>query len=235
MRREPSPKAVCMRCYYPDKIAHAAQISITWPCSEAVTPPWSHEPQVWRDSLWCAILLCFVHLSSDRGAQFTSKLWNTVSHAVSQNEAQQDHLVSSTGQWISGTFPSAHNICITGRTCLTGPNWIDELPWVLLGIRTAPKRGPSYIISWLAYSALLTVPRDFVATSDLASRSQIPLRTCSSLSTICSLLHYPALSLATSSHPSTSLLPTSATSSRLSPHTSSIMPTLYLLLLFSLV
>ena len=35
--------------------------SFCWYCSEAFLPPGSHEPQVWRDSLWCAILLCHVY------------------------------------------------------------------------------------------------------------------------------------------------------------------------------
>ena len=25
------------------------------------------------------------------------------------------------------------------KACLTAPNWMDELPWVLLGLRTTPK------------------------------------------------------------------------------------------------
>ena len=47
------------------------------------------------------------------------------SFTVTRNEAQLDHLVSSAGRWIRGTFPLAPEICITGS--LTGPNWIDEL------------------------------------------------------------------------------------------------------------
>ena len=53
-------------------------------------------------------------ISSDRGAQFTFKLWTTVS--VTWNEEHQDHLISSTGQWISGMFPSAPEICITSTS-----------------------------------------------------------------------------------------------------------------------
>ena len=52
----------------------------------------------------------------------------------------------------------------TLRARLTGPNWIDELPWVLLGIRTAPKEDSIHHQLNLVYGAPLTVPGDFVAS-----------------------------------------------------------------------
>ena len=48
---------------------------------------------------------------------------------------------------------------------LTGPNWIDELPWVLLGIRTAPKEDLECSSAELVYGAPLTVPGDFLPRS----------------------------------------------------------------------
>ena len=45
---------------------------------------------------------------------------------------------------------------------LHGPNWLDELPWVLLGIRTAPKEDLGCSSAELVYGAPLTVPGDFV-------------------------------------------------------------------------
>ena len=59
---------------------------------------------------------------------------------------------------------------------LTGPNWIDELPWawVLLGIRTAPKVKDKEDFECssaeLVYGAPLTVPGDFLQESQEAGQ-----------------------------------------------------------------
>ena len=45
---------------------------------------------------------------------------------------------------------------------LTGPDWIDELPWVLLGIRTVPKEDLECSSVEMVYGAPLTVPGDFL-------------------------------------------------------------------------
>ena len=44
------------------------------------------------------------------------------------------------------------------RARLRGPNWIDELPWVLLGLRTAPKEDLHTSAAELVYDTVLTVP-----------------------------------------------------------------------------
>ena len=48
---------------------------------------------------------------------------------------------------------------------LTGPNWADELPWVLLGLRTTPKDDLKASPADLVYGSPLTVPGDFVQDS----------------------------------------------------------------------
>ena len=50
------------------------------------------------------------------------------------------------------------------RTRLTGPNWFDELPWILLGIQTAPKDDLHASSAELVYGAPLAVPGDLVTT-----------------------------------------------------------------------
>ena len=49
---------------------------------------------------------------------------------------------------------------------LDSPNWIDELSWVLLGIRTTPKEDLGTSSAELVYGTPITVPGEFVATSD---------------------------------------------------------------------
>ncbi|GFO33745.1 Pol polyprotein [Plakobranchus ocellatus] len=44
---------------------------------------------------------------------------------------------------------------------LTGNNWVEELPWVLLGLRTAPREDLVYSSTELVYGEPLTVPGKF--------------------------------------------------------------------------
>jgi hypothetical protein len=48
---------------------------------------------------------------------------------------------------------------------LSGPNWVDELPWVLLGLRTTPKEDLHSSSAELVYGSPLTVPGDFFPDS----------------------------------------------------------------------
>ena len=45
---------------------------------------------------------------------------------------------------------------------LQGPRWTDELPWVLLGLRTVPKEDLDTSSAELVYGEPLTVPGEFV-------------------------------------------------------------------------
>ena len=51
------------------------------------------------------------------------------------------------------------------RARLTGPNWVNELPWVLLGLRTTPKEDLDTSPAELVYGSPLAVPRDFFPDS----------------------------------------------------------------------
>ena len=55
---------------------------------------------------------------------------------------------------------------------LSGPNWVDELPWVLLGLRTAPKEDLKSSSAELVYGSPLTVPGDFFPDSEPRSAPQ---------------------------------------------------------------
>ena len=48
---------------------------------------------------------------------------------------------------------------------LNGPNWTDELPWVLLGLRTVVKEDLHTSSAELIYGELLTVPGSFVTSN----------------------------------------------------------------------
>ena len=55
------------------------------------------------------------------------------------------------------------------KATLAAPNWIEVLPCVLLGIRTAPKEDLGCSSAELVFGYPLTVPGDFVASEDVGT------------------------------------------------------------------
>jgi len=100
-------------------------------------------------------------ISSDRGAQFTSKLWEM----MAQQLGMKHNRTTAYHPQANGLVERFHRHLKSAlRARLTGPGWIDELPWVLLGIRTAPKEDLKSSSAELVYGSPLTVPGDFIAT-----------------------------------------------------------------------
>ncbi len=101
-----------------------------------------------------------LHMSSDRGAQFTSQLWSDIAtllgiklHHATAYHPQANGLVER--------FHRHLKDALKARLC-TNHKWIDELPWVMLGIRTAPKDELGTSSAELVYGSPLIVPADFI-------------------------------------------------------------------------
>ena len=111
---------------------------------------------------WIARFGVPLDMSSDRGSQFTSQLWNSISPLLGTklHHTMAYHLQSN---GLVERFH--HHLKYALRACLTGPNWIEELPWVLLGIRTAPKEDLGCSSAELVYGATLSVPGDFISNT----------------------------------------------------------------------
>ena len=123
-------------------------------------------------SHWIARFGVPIDLSSDRGAQFTSQLWTSIAqllgielHHTTAYHPQSNGLVERFHRHLKAAL----------RARLTGPNWTAELPWVLLGIRTAPKDDLGCSSAEMVYGAPLTVPGDFFVghNSQPEHRSQL--------------------------------------------------------------
>ena len=95
-------------------------------------------------------------MSSDRGSQFTSTLWNEIAHQLG---VKLHHTTAY--------HPQSIGLVLKAR--LQGPSWTDKLPWVLLGLRTVPKGGIGSSAAELVYGTPLTVPGQFI---DPSSKSQ---------------------------------------------------------------
>ena len=82
----------------------------------------------------CPFWRSFGHVRS--GSQFTSHLWVSISQLL----GTELHHTTAYHPQSNGLVERFHcHLKSALRAHLTGPNWIDELPWVLLGIRTTPK------------------------------------------------------------------------------------------------
>ncbi len=118
-------------------------------------------------ALSCAQVLIFhwiarfgvpLDMTSDRGSQFTSNLWisiaqlGTQSHHTTAYHPQSNGLVERFHRHLKSSL----------RSRMKGPNWVWELPWVLLGIRTAAKEDLQCSSAVILYGAPLSIHGEFV-------------------------------------------------------------------------
>ena len=64
----------------------------------------------------------------------------------------------------------------TLKARLTGPNWVEELPWVLLGLRTTPKEDLGYSSAEHVYGEPLTIPGELVPPKSAKSMDDLLLK-----------------------------------------------------------
>ena len=97
-------------------------------------------------------------ITSDRGPQFTSNLWTALSTLL----GAQLHRTTAYHLQVNGIVERFHRqLKAALHARLTGPDWMDELPLVLLGIRAAPKEDLSCAPSELVYSLTIRLPGEF--------------------------------------------------------------------------
>ena len=112
-------------------------------------------------------------MTSDRGKQFTSQIWTELSKIF----GTQLHYTTAYHPQANGLVERFHRQLKSSlRARLNGPDWVDELPWVLLGIRTQPKEDLQTSSAELVYGAPLTLPGEFVAEgADVTSKRFIEI------------------------------------------------------------
>jgi cleavage and polyadenylation specificity factor subunit 1 len=111
-------------------------------------------------------------ITSDRGAQFTSSLWQGMAEAF----GTQIHHTTAYHPQSNGLVERFHrSLKATLRAKLKGPDWCSQLPWTMLGLRTAPKEnGVSAADATLRHAPKL--PGRFVAPSqDVRLSGQSPV------------------------------------------------------------
>jgi hypothetical protein len=98
-------------------------------------------------------------ITSDRGSQFTSSIWDTLCSKLgvkhSTTTAYHPHS--------NGLVERAHRQLKEAlKSRLAGATWLDHLPWVLLGLRAAPKDDSNISSAELVYGVPLVLPGVFV-------------------------------------------------------------------------
>ncbi len=97
-------------------------------------------------------------ITSDQGQQFESHFWRALMNllGLTRNRTTAYHPQAN------GMVERFHRHLKTGlKARLTNGNWVDELPVVLLGIRTALKEDLSCSAAEMVYGTTLRLPGDF--------------------------------------------------------------------------
>ena len=111
-------------------------------------------------------------ISSDRGSQFTSSLWSEIAARL----GVKVHHTSAYHPQANGMIERIHRTLKTAlKARLTGPNWVEELPWVLLGLRTTPKEDLGYSSAELVYGEPLTISSEIAPPKSAKSMDDLLL------------------------------------------------------------
>jgi hypothetical protein len=98
-------------------------------------------------------------LTTDRGAQFTSSLWQQACRTM----GIQHVTTTAFHPQANGMVERSHRQLKDAlRARLAGPTWPDHLPWVLLGLRSAPKEDSGLSSAELVFGSPLTLPGTYV-------------------------------------------------------------------------
>ena len=107
-------------------------------------------------------------LTSDRGAQFTSSLWSRVCSTLGINHI----LTTSYHPQSNGLVERFHRSLKSALRSRDNPHsWVSNLPLALLGLRSVPKEDTGYSTSEAVYGSPLTLPGEFLDTSELQPSS----------------------------------------------------------------
>ena len=101
-------------------------------------------------------------ITSDRGPQFTSNLWTALWTLL----GAQLHRTTAYHPQANGVVERLHRqLKAALKARLVGPAWMDELPLVLLGLRSASKEDLGCAPAELVYGTTIRLPGEFFETS----------------------------------------------------------------------
>ena len=112
---------------------------------------------------WVARFGVPARLTSDQGRQFTSALWSHTCRLLGV-----EHITTTAYHPQSnGMVERVHRQLKDAlKARLAGPAWPQHLPWVLLGLRAAPKEDSGLSSAELVYGVPLTLPAQFTTAEE---------------------------------------------------------------------
>ncbi len=112
---------------------------------------------------WIARFGVPAHITNDRGVQFTSEVWSLLCDTLGVTYS----MTTSYHPQSNGMIERSHRqIKDSLWSKVAGQDWQQHLPWVLLGLRVAPKEDSGLSSAELVYGSTLTLPGDFLATPE---------------------------------------------------------------------
>ena len=117
-------------------------------------------------------------ITSDQGQQFESDLWHALMNLLGATRLR----ITAYHPQANGLVERFHRHLKTGlKARLAGSNWVDDLPIVLLGIRTTLKEDLSCTSAELVYGTTLRLPGDFFSAPTIEDPSSFLSRLRSSM------------------------------------------------------
>jgi transposase InsO family protein len=102
-------------------------------------------------------------LTSDQGRQFCSALWASMCSLLGVDHSR----TTAYHPQSNGMIERAHRQLKDAlRARLAGADWPLHLPWILLGLRAAPKEDSAVSSAELLYGAPITLPAEFIAAEE---------------------------------------------------------------------
>ena len=110
------------------------------------------------------------NITTDRGAQFTSEVWA----ALCTRLGIVHHLTTAYHPQANGLVERFHRqLKESLRARAASLDWAEHLPWVLMGLRAAPKEDSAVSAAELVYGTPLTLPGEFLGTPELSQQEAV--------------------------------------------------------------
>src|SRR5450830_455678 len=112
---------------------------------------------------WVARFGVPTSVTSDQGRQFTSSLWANLSKQLGIQHVNTTAYHPQSNGMVERTHLQLKNAL---RARLAGAAWPEHLPWVLLGLRAAPKEDSAVSSAELVYGCPVALPAQFLETAE---------------------------------------------------------------------